>query len=63
MLQFDFENSLSFLGINSVFEYIEENKKMLEDLFSPKEKDETLEPGLARILSAVAHIASQTSGS
>lgn len=40
MLQFDFENSLSFLGINSVFEFIEKNKKMLEELFSFKEKDE-----------------------
>ncbi len=39
MLQFNFENSLSFLGINSVYEYIEDNKKMLEDIFSPKQED------------------------
>ena len=40
MLQFNFDNSLSFLGSNSVFEYIEQNKKLLEDIFSPKENDE-----------------------
>ncbi len=40
MLQFDFENSLSFLGINSVLEYIEINRELLEDIFSPKQKDE-----------------------
>ena len=40
MLQFNFDNSLSFLGSTSVFEYIEQNKKLLEDIFSPKERDE-----------------------
>lgn len=40
MLRFNFDNSLSFLGSNSVLKYIEHNKKLLEDIFSPKEKDE-----------------------
>ena len=40
MLKFNFDNSLSFLGFNSVFEYIEQKQQVLEDIFLPKERDE-----------------------
>lgn len=39
MIKFNFENSLSFLGADRVFDYIEENKKLLERIFSPKNED------------------------
>lgn len=39
MLKFNFENSLTFLEADRVFNYIEENKESLKELFSEKKED------------------------
>jgi glucose-6-phosphate isomerase len=39
MLKFNFENSLTFLGIDNVFNCIEEKKEILKELFSEKKED------------------------